>query len=109
MQKVIAKSLDCQTDVAAYNRNRELLYNAIVSYGYTCVKPEGAFYLWIKAPGGDDLAFAQAAKKYHLLLVAGTGFAGPGYLRLAYCVDYEMIKRSLPAFEALAKEYGLSK
>jgi aspartate aminotransferase len=109
MQKVIAKSLDCQTDVAAYNRNRELLYNALVSYGYTCVKPEGAFYLWIKAPGGDDLAFAQAAKKYHLLLVAGTGFAGPGYLRLAYCVDYEMIKRSLPAFEALAKEYGLSK
>ena len=107
MQKVIAKSLDCATDVNRYDENRQLLYNALVSYGFTCVKPQGAFYLWVKAPGGDDLAFVEAAKKYHLLLVAGTGFAGPGYVRLAYCVDKEMIKRSLPAFEALAKEYGL--
>ena len=61
----------------------------------------------MKAPGGDDKAFVQAAKKYHLLLVAGTGFGGPGYLRIAYCVDYDMIVRSLPAFESLAKEYGL--
>lgn len=107
MQKVIAKSLDCATDVNRYDENRQLLYNALVSYGYTCVKPQGAFYLWVKAPGGDDLAFVQAAKKYRLLLVAGTGFAGPGYVRLAYCVDKEMIKRSLPAFEALAKDYNL--
>lgn len=107
MQKVIAKSLDCATDVKRYDENRQLLYNALVSYGFTCVKPQGAFYLWVKAPGGDDLAFVDAAKKYHLLLVAGRGFAGPGYVRLAYCVDKEMIKRSLPAFEALAKEYNL--
>ncbi len=106
-QKVIERCLDCSTDILAYDRNRKLLYDALVSYGYTIVKPEGAFYLWMKAPGGDDTAFVEAAKKYHLLLVAGKGFAGPGYVRLAYCVDYEMIKRSLPAFEALAKEYGL--
>lgn len=107
MQKVIAKSLDAATDVSAYDENRKLLYNALVSYGYTCVKPQGAFYLWMKAPGGNDTAFVEAAKKYHLLLVAGTGFAGPGYVRLSYCVDKEMIKRSLPAFESLAKDYGL--
>ncbi|MGN0165194.1 MAG: pyridoxal phosphate-dependent aminotransferase [Lachnospiraceae bacterium] len=107
MQKVIAKSLDCATDVNRYDENRQLLYNALVSYGFTCVKPQGAFYLWVKAPGGDDVAFVEAAKKYHLLIVAGKGFAGPGYVRLAYCVDKEMIKRSLPAFKALAEEYGL--
>lgn len=106
-QKVIEKCLDCSTDIAAYDRNRKLLYDALVSYGFTIVKPEGAFYIWMKAPGGDDAAFVEAAKKYHLLMVAGKGFAGQGYVRLAYCVDYEMIKRSLPAFEALAKEYGL--
>lgn len=107
MQKVIANCLDCKTDVDRYDENRQLLYNALVSYGFTCVKPQGAFYLWVKAPGGDDKAFVQAAKKYRLLLVAGSGFAGPGYVRLAYCVDKAMIERSLPAFEALAKEYSL--
>lgn len=107
MQKVIANCLDCKTDVGRYDENRQLLYNALVSYGFTCVKPQGAFYLWVKAPGGDDKAFVQAAKKHRLLLVAGSGFAGPGYVRLAYCVDKAMIERSLPAFEALAKEYGL--
>lgn len=107
MQKVIAECLDCSTDVNIYDENRQLLYHALTSYGYTCVKPQGAFYLWVKAPGGDDAAFVAAAKKYHLLVVAGTGFAGPGYVRLSYCVDKAMIQRSLPAFEALAKEYGL--
>ncbi len=109
IQKVIARCLDCTTDVKRYDENRQLLYNALVSYGYTCVKPQGAFYLWVQAPDGNDIEFVETAKKYHLLLVAGTGFAGPGYVRLAYCVDKEMIKRSLPAFEALAKEYGLGK
>ncbi len=107
MQKVIANCLECKTDVDRYDENRQLLYNALVSYGFTCVKPQGAFYLWVKAPRGDDKAFVQAAKKHRLLLVAGSGFAGPGYVRLAYCVDKAMIERSLPAFEALAKEYGL--
>ena len=107
IQRTIKRCLDAKVEVEIYNRNRELLYSKLTEYGYTCVKPQGAFYLFVKAPGGDDKAFVQAAKKYHLLLVAGTGFGGPGYLRIAYCVDYDMIVRSLPAFESLAKEYGL--
>lgn len=107
IQKVIAKSVDASTDVAAYDANRKLLYDSLSSFGFECVKPQGAFYLWVKAPGGDDGAFVNAAKKYHLLLVAGKGFDGPGYVRLAYCVDKAMIERSLPAFKELAKEYNL--
>ena len=107
MQKVIEKSLDCVTELEVYDKNRKLLYESLTKLGFTCVKPQGAFYLWVKAPDGDDVKFSQAAKKYRLLIVAGRGFAGPGYVRLAYCVDYDMIKRSLPSFEALAKEYGL--
>lgn len=107
MQKVIEKSLDCVTELEVYDKNRKLLYESLTNLGFTCVKPQGAFYLWVKAPDGDDVKFSQAAKKYRLLIVAGRGFAGPGYVRLAYCVDYDMIKRSLPSFEALAKEYGL--
>ncbi len=109
MQKVIAKRLDLKTDVAAYDRNRKLLYETLVNLGFTVVKPQGAFYLWMKAPDGNDAAFASAAKNYRILLVACKGFAGPGYVRLAYCVDYEMIKRSIPSFEELAKFYGLTK
>ena len=109
MQKVIGDCLDCATDIVAYDRNRKLLYDTLTGFGFTVVKPQGAFYLWVKAPDGDDAAFSAAAKKYRLLIVAGKGFAGPGYVRLAYCVDYEMIKRSIPSFEALAKDYGLIK
>lgn len=107
IQRTIKRVLDAKVDVEIYNRNRELLYSKLTEYGYTCIKPQGAFYLFVKAPGGDDKAFVAAAKKYHLLLVAGSGFGGPGYLRIAYCVDYDMIVRSLPAFESLAKDYGL--
>lgn len=107
IQRTIKRVLDAKVDVEIYNRNRELLYTKLTEYGYTCIKPQGAFYLFVKAPGGDDKAFVAAAKKYHLLLVAGSGFGGPGYLRIAYCVDYDMIVRSLPAFESLAKDYGL--
>ena len=107
IQRTIKRVLDAKVDVEIYNRNRELLYTKLTEYGYTCIKPQGAFYLFVKAPGGDDKAFVAAAKKYLLLLVAGSGFGGPGYLRIAYCVDYDMIVRSLPAFESLAKDYGL--
>lgn len=107
IQRAIKRVLDSKVDVEIYNRNRELLLSKLTEYGYTCVKPQGAFYLFVKAPGGDDKAFVQAAKKYHLLLVAGSGFGGPGYLRIAYCVDYDMIVRSLPAFKSLAEDYGL--
>ncbi|MBO4696782.1 MAG: pyridoxal phosphate-dependent aminotransferase [Lachnospiraceae bacterium] len=107
IQRTIKRVLDAKVDVEIYNRNRELLYSKLTEYGYTCIKPQGAFYLFVKAPGGDDKAFVAAAKKYHLLLVAGSGFGGPGYLRIAYCVDYDMIVRSLPAFKSLAEDYGL--
>ncbi len=105
LQRAVAKCLDAEVDVSAYNKNRELLYHSLVEYGYECVKPQGAFYLFVKALEEDDKAFAAAAKKFNLLVVPGSAFACPGYIRIAYCVDYNMIKRSLPSFEKLAKEY----
>lgn len=108
-QRVIGRCQNASVDVEIYNRNRELLYSKLIEYGYTCIKPQGAFYLFLKSPIADDKAFVQNAKKYNLLMVAGSGFGGPGYVRIAYCVDYDMIVRSLPAFEKLAVEYGLKK
>lgn len=105
IQKVVAKCIDSEVDIEAYNSNRELLYNSLIEYGYECVKPQGAFYLFVKSLEPDDHAFVKAAKKYNLLLVPGSTFACPGYVRIAYCVDHEMIKRSLPAFKQLAQEY----
>ncbi len=109
IQRVVGRCQDATVDVEIYNRNRELLYSRLTEYGYSCIKPQGAFYLFVKAPGGDDKAFARAAKEHRILLVAGSGFGGPGYVRIAYCVDYDMIVRSLPGFQALAEEYGLTK
>ena len=105
IQKVVEKCIDAEVDVEVYNRNRELLYNALIEYGYSCVKPQGAFYLFVKALGGDDKEFATRAKKYNLLVVPGSAFGCPGYIRMAYCVDYGMIERALPALKELAKEY----
>ena len=107
MQKALTQAIDATTDVAYYDRNRKLIYDKLIELGFTCAKPQGAFYLFIKSPDADEKAFVQTAKKYHILLVGGTTFSCPGYVRLAYCVSYEMIERSLPAFEELAKEYGL--
>ena len=104
MQRVVAKCLDAKVDIEIYNRNRELLYNSLIEYGFECAKPEGAFYLFVKAPGGDDKAFAAAAKKHNILIVPGTSFGCSGYCRMAYCVDYGTIERSLPAFKKLAEE-----
>ena len=106
IQRAVAKCLEAKVDVEIYNRNREFLYNNLVSYGYECVKPQGAFYLFVKALEQDDKKFAQEAKKHNILIVPGSAFGCPGYVRIAYCVDYEMIKRALPGFEKLAKEYG---
>ena len=105
MQRVVARCLDAKVELEVYNRNRELLYNSLISYGYECIKPQGAFYLFVKAPGQDDKAFAEAAKKYNLLIVPGSAFGCAGYVRIAYCVDYAMIERSLPSFEKLIGEY----
>jgi len=106
IQRVVAKCLDEQTDIDAYDTNRKLLYNGLKDLGFEAVFPQGAFYLWIKTPG-DDKEFAAAAKKYNILLVPGSAFTCPGYARIAYCVATDTIKRSLPAFEKLAKDIGL--
>lgn len=108
MQKAVAKAIEATTDVAYYDRNRKLIYDKLTELGFTCAKPQGAFYLFIKSPDADEKKFVETAKKYHILLVGGTTFSCPGYVRLAYCVSYEMIERSLPAFEKLAQEYGLA-
>lgn len=108
MQKALIPCMDCTTDVAYYDRNRQLIYGELTKLGFTCIKPQGAFYLFIKSPESDEKKFVEAAKKHHILLVGGTTFSCPGFVRLAYCVSYEMIERSLPAFEKLAEEYGLS-
>ncbi len=105
MQKAVAASMGARTDVAYYDRNRQLIYGKLTELGFTCVKPQGAFYLFIKSPDPDEKSFVAAAKKHHILLVGGSSFSCPGYVRLAYCVSYEMIERSLPAFEKLAAEY----
>ena len=102
MQLVIERCADELPDLAAYDENRILLYTALTEMGYSCAKPDGAFYLFVKAPNGDAVAFSQKAKLEHnLLVVPGDGFGCPGYLRLSYCVSNDMIRRSLPAFRAM--------
>lgn len=107
MQLAVARCLDAKVDVEIYNRNRELLYNSLKDLGFECVKPQGAFYLFVKTPEPDDKAFSNVAKKYNLLLVPGSSFGCAGFVRIAYCVDYDMIVRALPAFEKLAAEYKM--
>ena len=104
-QRVVARCLEEKADIAYYDRNRETLYEGLKKAGLSCIKPEGAFYLFVKSPVEDEKAFCEKAKKQNLLLVPGSSFACPGYVRLAYCVSYEMIVRSLPHFEELMKEY----
>ena len=104
-QRVVARCADEPSDVAAYERNGKLLYNGLVEAGFTCLKPQGAFYLFPKALEEDDYAFCERAKKYDLLLVPGTDFGCPGYFRAAYCIKTETIEKSLPVFKKLAREY----
>ena len=103
-QKVIARCAGLRPDLEAYDRNRKALYESLTAMGYEMAKPDGAFYLFIKAPGGDANAFSEKAKKRDLLLVPGDGFGCPGYFRICYCVSYDMIQRSLPVFRALINE-----
>lgn len=105
-QRVVARCIDAKCNVAAYNKNRELLYNSLVSYGYECIKPEGAFYLFVKSPTEDEAVFCEAAKKHNILMVGGSSFECPGFVRIAYCVGYDTIVKALPGFEALIKELG---
>ena len=107
IQKVIAKCVDAEVDVAAYDKNRLALYNGLKELGFECIKPQGAFYLFVKSPVTDEKAFCEAGKKYNILMVPGSSFACPGYVRMAYCVSYETIVNSLPKFAELAKQYNL--
>ena len=100
-QRVISRCAHLRPDLESYDKNRSLLYESLKAMGYEMPKPEGAFYLFIKAPGGDALAFAQRAMEENLLLVPGDDFGCPGYLRVCYCVKYETIERSLPIFKQL--------
>lgn len=106
-QRVIKRCLDAKCDVSYYNRNREFLYEGLKEAGFSCIKPEGAFYLFVKSPVEEEKVFCEAAKKYHILIVPGSSFACPGYVRIAYCVSYETIQKAMPYFKELAKEFGL--
>lgn len=106
-QKIVARCCDETTDVEYYNTNRELLYNGLIELGFECVKPQGAFYLFLKSPVADEKDFCKNAKKYNLLIVPGSSFGCSGYVRIAYCVSTDTIKRALPAFKKLAKDYNL--
>ncbi len=107
MQLTVVRCLYDTTDITVYDTNRLLLYNKLTSIGFECIKPEGAFYLWVKTPCTDDIEFANKAKEFNLLLVPGSSFMCRGYVRIAYCVDTDMVKRSFTAFEQLAASYNL--
>ena len=106
-QFLLPSCLGQTADLSVYRENRSLLYNALVSLGFTLPKPDGAFYLFVQAPGGDASTFCAKAKEYELLLVPSDSFSYPGYVRLAYCMDTQQIRRSLPAWQQLAKACGL--
>ena len=100
-QKVIARCAKLRPDLESYDRNRRALYDGLTALGYEVAKPDGAFYLFVKAPGGDANAFSEKAKQNDLLVVPGDGFGCPGYFRVCYCVSHDMIIRSLPVFGEL--------
>ena len=108
-QHVIARCQGMVSDLSVYRKNRDLLYEALESYGYTCVHPDGAFYLFVRALEPDAAAFCEKAKEQELLLVPADDFGCPGYVRIAYCVTTEQIQRALPAFRKLAESYGVEK
>lgn len=107
IQRALIECVDEKVDLSTYNENRNLLYNELKKYGFECIKPQGAFYLFLKSPVEDDVEFCNKAKEYNILFVPGSSFACKGYVRIAYCVSTDMIKRALPAFKKLADYYGV--
>lgn len=106
VQLALQRCADARPDLVAYDANRRLLYRELTQMGYECIPPQGAFYLFVRVPDGDDVAFSQRAKLEHdLLVVPSTAFHCPGFLRLSYCVSHDMILRSLPAFRAIREKY----
>ena len=106
MQRVIARVQGMKVDVEIYRRKRDLLCDGLASVGYTVKKPEGAFYLFLKAPIDDDVAFSRALQKQRILTVPGSGFGGPGYIRIAYCVNDDTILNAIPGFGAVLKDFA---
>jgi len=104
-QKVIAETLDAAVDIEAYKKRRDILYNHLTNLGFSCIKPEGGFYLFPKAFIDDDVEFKNYALKHNILIVPGQGFGWKGHFRLSYCIDIKVIENSLPAWEALAKQF----
>lgn len=105
-QQLIKKLYNVTSDISTYKKNRDRLYSALTEYGFKVVKPDGAFYMFVKSPEPDSKAFCERAKKYELLIVAGDDFGCKGYVRISYCVAADMIERSLPAFKKLAESYA---
>lgn len=104
-QKVVARCIGATGDISLYKKNRDILYKGLTDIGYECYKPDGAFYMFVKALEPDADAFCEKAKEEDLLIVSATGFGCPGYVRISYCVDEDMIRRSFAAFERLYKKY----
>lgn len=103
---MLAETLGKTSDISVYERNRDKLFSALTEYGFKAVKPDGAFYLFVKSPERDAKKFCERAKKYELLLVPSDDFGIEGYVRISYCVSEKQIDASLPAFKALADSYG---
>lgn len=107
IQKTVAECLEEKADIGFYARNRDVLYDALKEYGFECIRPEGAFYMFIKSPVPDEKEFVAEAKKEHILVVPGSSFACAGFVRLSYCVAYETCVNSLPGFKRLSEKYSL--
>lgn len=104
LQKVVAECVELTSDISKYERNRDILYNGLIQCGYECKKPQGAFYLFLKSPIEDEKEFCNLAKKYNILMVPGSSFAYPGYVRLAFCTETKMIENAIPKFQLLKEE-----
>lgn len=106
-QQLVKRVLGRTADISVYKANRDMLCEALRGYGFSVVEPNGAFYLFVKSPEAEAAAFAERAKKHELLIVPADSFGVEGYVRISYCIPPETVRNSLPAFKALAKEYGL--
>ena len=108
MQLVVGENTDAEVNLDAYDKNRKALYEGLTGLGFECVYPEGAFYLFVKSPIEDEKDFCEIAKRENILLVPGSAFGCPGYVRIAYCVSYDTIINSMEGFGKIAKSLGLS-
>jgi len=106
MQRIVAKLNDATVNVNIYKKRRDILMSGLKEAGFEFPEPEGAFYLFCKAPGGDDIAFVKHLQKYNILAVPGVGFGGPGYFRIAYCVSEKVIEKAIPKFKEAFASYS---